>query len=409
MGIRSGEEELAMPWKEICPMEERARFIIECLRAELSMTALCRQYGLSRKTAYKWWGRFEAEGRVQLADRSRACLSHPNATPAEVVTILVEARKRHPTWGPRKLIAWLEAKYPRLRLPAPSTAGDILQRQGMVHPRRRRRQAAPYTEPFLGCDGPNAVWCADFKGGFAVGNGRRCNPLTISDAYSRYLLRCEAMTLIDEARVRPTFESAFCEFGLPQAIRTDNGPPFATVAPGGLSRLAIWWIKLGIRAERIALGVPQQNGRHERMHRTLKAETARPPARTLADQQRAFDRFRRLYNDERPHEALGQKPPWTAYEASSRRYPVRLREPEYPDGLAVRTVRHNGSLKWKGAELYVGATLAGEHVGLKELGEGRWRVYFADVPLGVIERNHFHRERGRVQSRLPGPKEETQA
>jgi transposase-like protein len=238
-----------MPWREICPMEERARFIVECLRGELSMTALCRQYSISRKTGYKWWDRFEAEGRGQLADRTRACRSHPNATPPEVVTILVDARKRHPTWGPRKLIAWLAARYPRLRLPASSTAGDILKRHGLARPRRRRAQAAPYTEPFLACDGPNAVWCADFKGGFDVGNGRRCNPLTVSDAYSRYLLRCEALTLIDEARVRPIFESAFCEFGLPQAIRTDNGPPLATVAPGGLSRLAIWWIKLGIRPE----------------------------------------------------------------------------------------------------------------------------------------------------------------
>jgi len=232
--------------------------------------------------------------------------------------------------------------------------------------------------------------------------------LTLSDAFSRYLLRCEVLTLIDEVRVRPIFESAFCEFGLPQAIRTDNSPPFATVAPGGLSRLAIWWIKLGIRPERIPLGEPQQNGRHERLHRTLKDETARPPARTLGDQQRAFDRFRRVYNDERLHEALGQKPPWTAYDGSPRRYPVPLRVPEYPDGVAVRTVRHNGSVKWNGAELYVGATLASERLGIEELGDGRWRVYFAEVPLGVIERDRFRRESGRVQPRVPHP-EETQA
>ena len=396
-----------MPWREICPMEERARFIIECVRGELTMTALCRQYGISRKTAYKWWDRFEAEGSVRLADRSRACHSHPNATAPEVVTLLIAARKRHPTWGPRKLIAWLAAHYPGLRLPAPSTAGDLLTRHGLARRRRRRVQAAPYTEPFLACDGPNVVWCADFKGGFRVGNGCRCNPLTISDAFSRYLLRCEAMTWMDEARVRPAFESAFGEFGLPHAIRTDNGPPFATVAPGGLSRLAIWWLKLGIRPERIPLGTPQQNGRHERLHRTLKDETTRPPAHTLADQQRVFDRFRRVYNDERPHEALGQKPPGTVYTASPRRYPVALREPEYPAGMAVRSVRQNGSLKWKGAEPYVGAPLAGERVGLEELGDGRWRVYFAELPLGVIEGERFRRESGRVQPRVTD-REETQ-
>jgi transposase InsO family protein len=363
------------------------------------MTALSRKYGISRKTAYKWWSRFETAGCVHVADRGRACRTHPNATPPAVVTLVVGARKQHPTWGPRKLLVWLAARYPGLHLPAPSTAGDLLERRGLTRRRRPRRQAAPYTAPFLACDGPNVVWCADFKGGFALGNRCRCNPFTLSDAFSRYLLRCEALTLTDEARVRPLFESAFREFGLPAAIRTDNGPPFATVAPGGLSRLAIWWIKLGICPERIALGVPQQNGRHERLHRTLKAETARPPARTLAEQQRVFDGFRRGYNADRPHEALGQRPPATAYAASPRPYPVRLREPEYPDGLAVRSVRENGSLKWNGAEIYVGAPLAGERVGLEELAGGRWRIFFADVPLGVIERNAFHRERGRTLPR----------
>ena len=394
-----------MPWKEICPMEERAQFIVECIREELSMTALCRKYGISRKTAYKWWDRFEAEGTVRLADRSRACHSHPNATAPEVVTLLLATRKQYPSWGARKLLARLAERYPGLRLPAPSTAGDLLKRHGLARRRRPRVQAAPYTEPFLACDRPNVVWCADFKGGFRLGNGARCNPLTISDACTRYLLRCEALTWIDDPRVRPIFESAFAEFGLPDAIRTDNGPPFATVAPGGLSRLAIWWLKLGIRPERIAPGHPEQNGRHERLHRTLKEEAARPPARTLLDQQRVFDRFRRVYNEERPHEALGQKPPATVYTASARRYPVPLREPNYSDTMAVRTVRQNGTFKWKGAEPYLGVTLAGEHVGLEELGAGRWRVYFGDAPLGVVEREHFRRESGRGQDRITDPEE----
>ena len=381
-----------MPWKEVCPMDERARFILECLRGELPMTALSRQYGISRKTAYKWWGRFEAAGSVWLADRSRARPTQATATAPEVITLVCDARKAHPTWGPRKLVAWLAARYPRIHWPAASTAGAILKRHGLARARRRRAPAAPYTAPFLGCTGPNMVWCADFKGGFAVGNGRRCAPLTISDGFSRYLLRCEVVARMDTERVRPVFESAFCEFGLPQAIRTDNGPPFATVSPGGLSRLGLWWLKLGIRPERITPGVPQQNGRHERLHRTLEEDAARPPARTLADQQQAFDRFRRLYNDERPHEALGDRPPWEFYEASPRRYPVPLREPDYPASMAVRLVRPSGTFKWHGVEIYIGETLASERVGVEEVGDNRWRVYFADVPLGFIERGRFHRE-----------------
>jgi transposase InsO family protein len=375
-------------------MDERTRFVIECLRGEMSMTELCQYYEISRKTGYKWRQRFNNGGHPWLVDRSRAPHAHPNATAEEVVTILIGARKAHPTWGPRKLVAWLAVKYPRLQLPSASTVGAILKRHGMSRPQRPRRRTPPYAAPFVGCDGPNAVWCTDFKGGFELGNGRRCNPLTLSDAYSRYLLRCEGLTLMDEHRVRPIFESAFCEYGLPIAIRTDNGPPFATVAPGGLSRLAIWWIKLGIRPERIAPASPHENGRHERMHRTLKAEATKPPQRTLADQQRAFDRFRREYNQERPHEALGQKPPWTAYEASSRLYPVKLREPDYPSDFQVRSVRPNGLIKWKGTELYLAETLAGESVGIKQIEEDCWQVCFADVPLGVLEGGRFHRARG---------------
>ena len=380
-----------MPWKETCPMDERTQFIVESLRRERSMSELCRKYEISRKTGYKWVARFEAGGRPSLRDRSRVRL-YQDRIAEEVVRLVVDARKRHPTWGPRKLLFELEHRYPRLRLPASSTVGEILKRQGLVSRRRLRRTTVPYTAPFSGCDAPNAVWCADFKGAFPLGTGRRCQPLTISDAYSRYLLRCEALSRTDDSHVRPIFESAFCEFGRPLAIRTDNGPPFATVAAGGLSRLAIWWIKLGIRPERIAPGQPQQNGRHERMHRTLKAETTKPPAHTLGAQQLVFDRFRRIYNDDRPHEALGMQPPWTAYERSARHYPITLREPQYPASFSVRSVNHKGALKWKGRMLYLAETLANEHVALQEIGEDTWRVYFADVPLGILTGTRFHRE-----------------
>jgi transposase InsO family protein len=394
-----------MPWKEIGPMDERGRFIVECLRHELTMSELCRKYEISRKTGYKWWDRFCETGDRRFGDRSHAAHWHPNATSDEVVTIVISARKEHPTWGPRKLVAWLGRKYPRLVVPSPSTVGKILKRHGLIVPRRARPRSVPYASPFIGCDGPNDVWCADFKGGFALGNRRRCNPLTITDAYSRYLLRCEGMSHMDDEHVRPIFESAFCEFGLPVAIRTDNGPPFSTVAPGGLSRLAIWWIKLGIRPERIPPGEPQQNGRHERMHRTLKEDTTQPPERTLPDQQISFDRFRRVFNEERPHEALDQQPPWTAYEKSRRCYPVKLLEPEYPTSFQVRAVRHDGLIKWRGRHVYLAETLRDENVGIEQIGDDTWRVYFATISLGVLEGRQFKRERGPRGSRAKANRE----
>jgi putative transposase len=392
-----------MPWRETCPMDQRAAFILEAVRSELPMRALCRKFGISRKTGYKWWRRIVLERSEDCRDRSHAAHAHPNATRADLVELLITARKQYPTWGPRKLVRRLATLHPRLPWPAPSTVGTLLKRAGLVRPRRARPRAVPYAAPFVGCDAPNTVWCADFKGSFVLRNGRRCNALTISDAYSRYLLRCEAMSHIDDPRVRPVFESAFPEYGLPTAIRTDNGPPFSTVAPGGLSRLAIWWIKLGIRAERIAPGQPQQNGRHERMHRTLKDDTASPPERTLADQQRAFERFRRIYNDERPHEALGQQPPWTVYERSRRLYPVKLREPTYPADFLVRAVRHNGLIRWRGRHVYLGETLAHEPLGFQPIANDRWRIYFADVPLGVLIGTRFHRDRGNYRSRRVRP------
>jgi transposase InsO family protein len=380
-----------MPWKETCPMSERAEFIVECARGELSMSELCRKYEISRKTGYKWWERFHAGGRPALRDRSRAAATHPNTTPEAVERMVVELRKAHPTWGPRKLGAWLQLHHPRMPRPSPSTIGAIVARAGLVRRRRRRQGPPPYAAPFGNYTAPNAIWCADFKGGFALGNGRRCHPLTLSDGYSRYLLRCEGLRRTDEPSVRPIFESAFAEFGRPHTIRTDNGPPFATVAAGGLSRLAIWWIKLGIRAERIAPGQPQQNGRHERLHRTLKADTTKPPALTLADQQRVFDRFRRVYNDERPHEALGQRPPATIYTPSPRPYPIRLREPAYPATYQLRRVGHDGAVHWRSHTLYLAETLADETIGFEEIDNDVWRLYFADVPLGVLTGHRFQR------------------
>ena len=245
---------------------------------------------------------------------------------------------------------------------------------------------------------PNAVWCADFKGWFRTGDGRRCDPLTISDAMSRYLLRCEAVAQPDGAHVRPAFEAAFCEFGLPFAIRTDNGPPFASVAAGGLSQLAVWWIKLGVRPERIDPGKPQQNGRHERMHRTLKADAANPPAATLEEQQRRFDDFRAIYNEERPHEALDFATPASLYRAAEHVFPGPLREPDYPDDCAVRRVRSNGEIKWAGDLVFISEALVGEPVAIEETEQGEWLVRYAHLELGRIDKS------GRLQRRkLPNP------
>lgn len=370
-----------MPWKESRVEDERLQFIADWERDECGMSELCRRYGVSRPTGYKWVDRYERFGLDGLKDVARAPHSHPNATPQGVERLVLQGRLKHPTWGPRKLVAWLGPRHPGLRLPAPSTAGEILRRHGLVVGRRRKRRQAPYTEPFVGYEGANATWCADFKGWFRTRDGDRVDPLTVSDGYSRYLLTCRAVRRADYACVRPVFERLFRAHGLPVAIRTDNGVPFASVAAGGLSRLSVWWIKLGIVPERIAPGHPEQNGRHERMHRTLKAETARPPRATRRAQQRAFDAFRREYNEERPHEALGQRPPASAYRPSVRPCPSRVPEMEYGAGFEVRRVRSNGQIKWRGATHFLSEVLVGEPVGLRREDERIWKVYFGPVEL----------------------------
>lgn len=374
-----------MPWRETCAMDERMHFIVEHQRCELSMALLCDVFGISRKTGYKWVRRYEAEGVHGLSEHSRAPHHHPQALSVDLEALVLAARHAHPTWGPRKLLAWLGAKQPTLHLPAASTVGDLLKRSGLAVPRRRRAHCPPSTTPFGACHGPNAVWSADFKGQFRTGDGTLCYPLTLADGYSRYLLRCQGLAHPDEAHVWPLFEAAFREYGLPEALRTDNGAPFASVGLGGLTRLAVWWIKLGLRLERITPGEPQQNGRHERLHRTLKQETARPPAANLRAQQRVFDRFRTEYNHERPHEALGQRPPATVYQPSAREYVPRLREVEYPEGFITRRVRHNGEVRWRGKLLYVSEALAGEPVGLEQRDDRHWELYFGPVLLGILD------------------------
>jgi len=374
-----------MPWKDTCVLDRRMRFMMDYEIGNESLAALCRMYGISRPTAYKWLARYAAGGVAALADRSRARRHHPNAVAPPIEQAVVAARRRYPRWGPKKLRQRLEADHPDQDWPAPSTIGEILNRHGLTVRRKRRRRTEPYTQPFTGCNGPNTVWCGDHKGWFRTGDGSRCVPLTISDAYSRYLLRCQATTDTGYESARGLFEAAFREYGLPRAIRTDNGSPFASRGIGGLSRLSVWWIKLGIVPERIDPGHPEQNGRHERMHLTLKQETAMPPARTLRAQQRVFDRFRQEYNDQRPHEALGQTCPGSVYAASPRPYPEREPEVGYGSGLAVRIVQARGEFYWKHQRVFLGEAFCRESVGLEPVDDRYRKVYFRTVLLGVFD------------------------
>ena len=343
----------------------------------------CARFGVPRQTGYEWLAKQRSGGHDALQTRSSAPLSCPHATSDDIVQVVIAARKLHPTWGPRKLGPWLLVRDPKLELPAPSTMGEILKRAGLVPQRRRRRRAPPYAQPFAKAAAPNDVWTADFKGQFRLGNGTLCYPLTIADAFSRYLIRCDAYPSPD-ATARASFESAFREYGLPSVIHTDNGTPFSSTAPGGLSKLSAWWVRLGIVPERSAPAHPWENGRHERMHRTLKADCTNPPRNSQPVQQRAFNAFRREYNHERPHEVHGQKPPATAYNASPRPYPRRVPELEYSDAYELRRVSLYGHFKWNGRHVFVSETVAGEVIGLKRTEEHSWDVFFGPILLGYV-------------------------
>lgn len=378
-----------MPWRQTEPMTERVRFITLHQEGLYSMTELCDRFGISRKTGYKWLARFEAAGLPGLAEQSRAPHACGHRTPSEVEVALLEARKAHPSWGPKKLLPYLKKRRPELALPAASTVGALLKRHGLIAARTRQRQALPPGTVPLETTAPHQVWCADFKGEFPTCDGIDCYPLTVSDAHTRYLLACQALPSTRQEGVQRVFARLFAEHGLPEAIRTDNGPPFATQALGGLSQLSVWWLKLGLVHQRIAPGQPQQNGRHERMHRTLKAETTRPPEQDRQAQQARFDRFRREFNEERPHEALGQQPPAALYLPSPRPLPARVLPPEYPGHYLVRKVGRAGTCRFAGRPLFVSETLAGEYLGLEEVAEGLWSVFFYKMLLARFDERNF--------------------
>jgi transposase InsO family protein len=366
-------------------MDERMRFIVEWQQREGKVAELCRRFGISRKTGHKLIGRYTAEGMDGLGDRSRAPHHHPHAMSEETEDDVVGVRECHPSWGPKKIRHWLVDKRPERAWPAQSTIGALLDRRGLVKSRRLRRHVPPGATPLSVCEVANDVWGVDFKGWFQTGDGRRCDPLSLSDLASRFVVRLRVVRRADTEHVWPILDAAFREFGAPKVMRSDNGPPFASPGVGGLSRLAVRLIKVGVLPERIAPGKPQQNGRHERLHRTLKEETASPPAANARQQQRRFDEFRRIFNEERPHEALGQTPPAAHFHPPARPYSGRPREPEYAGDQVVRRVRSTGQIKWNGGLVFLGEALIREPVGLVEGDHGCWQVHYGPIELGTID------------------------
>jgi len=364
-------------------MDERARFIRDWERDDLSFTELCGHYGISRTIGYKWVGRYDVAGVEGLKDRSRRPHSSPTRTASEIVERVLEIRRKHPTWGGWKIAGFLQRQGSRA-IPGASTIDDILRRHGLTRSRPRRRRPGHPGRPATTARAANELWTADFKGEFRLRTGAYCYPLTVADQFSRYLLACTARPSTAHAGARPVFERLFREYGLPCAIRTDNGTPFASAGLARLSRLSVWWIKLGIHPELIEPGSPQQNGTHERMHRTLKAEATRPPAGSAAAQQRCFNRFRTVFNQDRPHEALDQNTPADLYRPSARPYPQRLAPIEYPAHFEVRYVSRNNGIRWKRYWVNVSSVLAEEYVGLEEIDDGLWALYFANYLLARL-------------------------
>lgn len=374
-----------MPWRERSPMDERVQFIADYLRARWSTTELCRRYGISRKTAYKWIIRYDRDGPRGLEARLSQPGSSPQATPDRVVQAIVALRKQHPGWGGKKIVAVLQERRPTWSLPAVSTANDILKRSHLVAPRRRRRRLEhPGYVPSAVTE-PNAVWSVDFKGQFRTQDGQLCYPLTVCDVYSRFILACRALPRPTTAATYGAFRAIFREYGMPDRMRSDNGEPFAAASLARLSRLSVWWIRLGIRPLLIAPGSPYQNGTHERMHRTLKADTTRPPARTLAGQQRRFTVFRREYNEVRPHEALQQQPPQRRYTASTRPFPRTLDPVVYPGHFERRRITAPGVMWWHSRPITISTVLIGEDIGLEPIDDGEWDLHFGPVRLGRFD------------------------
>jgi transposase InsO family protein len=374
-----------MPWKECNRMDERLRFVARLLDGE-KMASLCREFGISRKTGYKIFNRYKDEGLRGLEDRARSPYRHPNRLPFQVETAILRIKREHMSWGAPKIREKLIKLYPGIKPPATSTIHATLDRHGLVKRRKRRRYKAQGTE-LSHARAPNTLWCADYKGQFRLGNRRYCYPLTVSDYRSRYLLACEGLESTRETGAFPVFERVFKEFGLPAAIRTDNGVPFASPhALFGMSRLAVWWLRLGIAIERIKPGHPQQNGRHERMHLTLKQETTRPPSYNFLQQQARFDDFIEGYNQDRPHQALGGKYPGEVYTPSAREY-HHPEVPEYPFHDRAIQVTQCGRICIGRRKINLSTVFGGQYVGIREVADQVWLVSFMEYDLGFFDQD----------------------
>ena len=374
-----------MPWRGVLTVEFREAFMQAYLSGAFTMTDLCEQYAVSRKTGYKWVGRHAQEGMSGLTDRSRRPHTSPRQTSTAIVEQLCAARRQHPTWSARKLLRQLRGQAPRTVWPAPSTGCALLKGAGLVRQRRARIRHRVPPVPLPPIVHANEVWTTDFKGQFRTGDGVYCYPLTLRDGFSRYVLRCDGLTSTQSDGVRRQFERAFAEYGLPERIRSDNGGPFAGIGLTRLSRLSAWWIRLGIVPERIALGHPEQNGSHEQFHRVLKAETTRPPAASVAAQHRRFQRFKREYNEERPHAALHDDVPQQWYTPSRRPFPARLPPIAYPGHYEVRRVDRGGTVSWRNRALHLTEILAGEPLGFEEVDDGIWIVSYATVRIARFD------------------------
>jgi len=387
-----------MPWTETCVMEQRVKFIMEALDGTYNISELCDYYGISRKSGHKWLRRYEQGGLDALKDISRAPRSHPHEISHQVKESILTIKRRFPKWGAPKIRVRLQREHPGWQsYPAISTIGLFLQKQGLTCKRKRRRKATPTELPLTSGRYCNQVWCADFKGHFRTGDGSRCNPLTVSDHSSRYLLCCRHVERMSYELVKMRFEQTFREYGLPEVIRTDNGTPFSSRGLGGLSRLSYWWIRLGIYPERIEPGHPEQNGRHERMHKTLKYHTVRPPAKTLTQQQRRFNKFCIEYNEHRPHEALDMRTPSKCYSCSPREFPSRLPDVNYDKNFQVKKIQIHGDVRYLGKRLFITESLYGEYVGLERIEDDKSMIWYCNYLLGLIDHRRWRIEPAKSQ------------